>query len=220
VTTPQPAGGGAAPAGGYYGMLAADESGNNPQARNPSGAAGLYQFMPQTWASARAAIPGLPASPDAATPEQQHAAAQWFTQQNHDALSRSLGRAPSGGELRLAHYFGAGGARALLGVDPNTTFDQVPDGTLGAPTATVIAQNPNLRGRRVGDLITSYRQRFDSANPLGGAAPPARSTQVASAQPPVTSATATIPQPRTQAEVDALPPGTVFIAPNGTPKVR
>lgn len=222
--------GGAAPAGGgggamprdYYAGVAADESGNDPRITNPSGAAGLFQFMPGTWAEMRRAIPGLPERAQDATPEQQMAAAQHFTQQNHSTMSRALGRAPTGGELRLAHYFGAGGASALLGLDPNTPFERVPDGMLGAPTATVIAQNPNLRGQTVGGLLRQYRQRFDQFNPVGGG-PQTAQAPAAPAAPRPQAPTGTglsIPRVTSPDQVATLAPGTTFIAPDGSVRVR
>lgn len=203
------AGGGGSVGGGpapdsYYGGLSMDESSNNPQARHPLGGAGQYGFMPQTWDGARAAIPGLPAHPTQATPEQQLAAAQWVTQQNGAVMQRALGRAPTGGELRLAHFFGGAGASRLLGLDPNMTFDQVPDGVLGMPTRTVIEANPQLRGVTIGSLIQNYRRRYDQFNPLGGPAP----TQTAAA-PDITRAGSAMPQA-----------GQVYLAPDGRWRVR
>lgn len=162
------------PGGDYYTRVAFQESGNNPQSSSPYGGAGAYGFMPQTWSAARAAIPGLPDHPTQATPEQQLAAAQWVTQQNGAALSKALGRQPSGGELRLAHAFGAGGARAFLGLDPNTPIASLPDDfwqRMGEKFThqTFLAQNPVFAKMRAGDLINQYRQQFDGT--LGGATP-------------------------------------------------
>lgn len=225
----------------YYAGVASDESGGNPQATNPSGAGGMFQFLPGTWQSARAAVPGLPATPQEATPQQQQAAAEWFTRQNHDTMTRTLGRPPTGGELRLAHFFGAQGASGLLGLDPNTRFEQVPDGMLGAPTATVIAQNPSLRGQTIGSLLQGYRSRFDQFNPVGGGSqmagivpagsgtpgapqrlPPPSGPQGMAGATPLSPSSGGVGLPRVTSpqQLAALPPGTPFIAPDGSVRIR
>lgn len=151
----------------YYDMTEKGESSGNLTIVNPkSGATGLYQFMPDTWAAARKAVPGLPENIQDATREQQRAAMEWFTGNNAKSMAGDLGRQPTNGELRLAHYFGAKGAVALLGVDPNTKFTDLPQDfwqKIGAKFSndTLIAQNPNLKDKTVGAVIGGYRQQFD-----------------------------------------------------------
>jgi len=48
-----------------------------------SGAQGMYQFMPEIWAYARANIQGLPATPNEATQIQQNAVAYFYWTRNH-----------------------------------------------------------------------------------------------------------------------------------------
>ena len=105
--------GSAAQAGGlaqrYPGLMermALVESNGNPSARNPSGASGLYQFVPKT-----AAAYGLSDPFDA---QASANAAARLTLDNEASLRRSLGRDPTAGELYLAHQQGAGGASKLL----------------------------------------------------------------------------------------------------------
>lgn len=87
------------------------ESGMNQAARNPSGAAGLYQFMPATWRELARAH-GLPPHPgDEAA---QHVAMGHFTRANRLQLDRALGRPAAPWELYLAHNQGAAGASRLL----------------------------------------------------------------------------------------------------------
>ena len=204
----------------FLAQVAGEESGGQTSIPNSagSGAAGLYQFMPQTWAAARAAIPGLPETVAGATREQQHAAALWLQQQNATQLARTLGRAPTPADERLAWHFGAGGAAKLLTMPPNTPFEQVPDGVMGAPTATVIAQNPHLRGQTIGSLYGQYQARFGGGVPT--AAPPAapRPTQLA-AMPDNGSTVAAMPRTiTTEQERAMLRPGETYVGPDG--KVR
>jgi hypothetical protein len=90
----------------YKERLAQIESGGNPNARNPSGADGIYQIMPQT-----AKQYGVTNTRDAA---QNDAFIERFTADNAAYLRKQLGREPTEGELYLAHQQGAGGASKLL----------------------------------------------------------------------------------------------------------
>lgn len=148
-------------------LTARQESGNNPTITNKdTGAYGKYQFLPATGRDVARANPhlGLPEDVRQWTPQQQDQAKAAFDAMNSRQMaSMGGGKAPTAAELRLAHYFGAAGASRLLKMDPNTPFEAVPDGALGAPTAEVIRVNPNLRGMRVGDLIGQYRRQFDGA---------------------------------------------------------
>lgn len=87
-------------------QIADIESKFDPAAHNPSGASGLFQFMPAT-----ARQYGL-ANPFDATASADAAAR--LAKDNAAYLFRKLGRAPSVGELYLAHQQGAGGAAKLL----------------------------------------------------------------------------------------------------------
>lgn len=93
--------------------MATIESGGKTGARNPkSGALGAFQFVPST-----AAQYGLT---DPTDPVASADAAARLLVDNRDALARSLGRAPSSGELYLAHQQGAAGAAKLL-ANPNAS---------------------------------------------------------------------------------------------------
>ena len=64
--------------------IAFRESRNKLVDTNPvSGAQGMYQFMPEFWAYARANIRGLPATPNEATQIGQNAVAYFYWTRNH-----------------------------------------------------------------------------------------------------------------------------------------
>lgn len=91
----------------YLARVAQIESHGDPNAASPlSNARGLFQFIPST-----AALFGLKNRFD---PEASSYAAADLTAQNQKSLTRSLGRAPTYGELYLAHQQGARGAEKLL----------------------------------------------------------------------------------------------------------
>jgi len=90
----------------YLATTAGIESNGNPNARNPSGAAGMFQFMPAT-----AKQYGLTDPMDATASAD---AAARLAADNKASLSRALGRDVSDAELYLAHQQGAGGAAKLL----------------------------------------------------------------------------------------------------------
>lgn len=94
----------------YMTTVADIESRGNPNAKNPSGASGLFQFMPGT---ARQYGLSNPFDPAASADAAARLAAD-----NRGILRRTLGRDPTEGELYLAHQQGAGGAGKLL-ANPN-----------------------------------------------------------------------------------------------------
>lgn len=103
--------------------IAMAESGGNPNARaSTSSASGLFQFTNSTW---RAMVRkygreyGIKFS-DKASPDAQRVMAELLAQENSAVLSKALGREPTGGEIYLAHFAGAGGAKKLLTANPST----------------------------------------------------------------------------------------------------
>ena len=144
---------------GYLARTAQIESGGNPGATNPSGATGLFQFMPST--AAQYGL-GNPANPVASTNAAAHLAAD-----NAKVLSAGLGREPTAAELYLAHQQGAGGALGLL---------RNPD----APAASIIGKDAVLQNggnldMTAGQFAGMWENKFDngrpSAFPAGQAAP-------------------------------------------------
>jgi hypothetical protein len=134
------------------------ESRGNPRARNPSGASGLFQFMPQT-----AAQYGLQ---DPFNGEASADAAARLAADNRASLRSALRREPSDAELYLAHQQGAGGASALL-LNPNAPAHDVLARVYGDPNkaAAAIRQNGgnlNMTAREFAGLWTG---KFDA---LGG----------------------------------------------------
>lgn len=175
--TPAPAESGGAwqPDDRYFSTVMAQESGGDPNARNPrSSATGPYQFIDSTWRSYIAAQPEVFAG---MTPEQAMAArtdprfarlgAEWFTRQNLDELRRQGLPADAAG-AGLSHVFGAAGAATLLRADPNAPVESI-------LPAQVIAANPNLRGQTVGQLRQTFATRYGG----GGGGAPAMPTPIA-----------------------------------------
>lgn len=174
------------------GKLFQQESGNRPRPNAlGSGAGGRGQWMPGTWAAARAAIPGLPEDFNKATEAQEREVNAWFASKNQRAMTRELGRLATPGELRLAHFFGAAGAIALMRQDPETKFTDLPSDfwqKLGEPFSnqTFIRQNPGVKNQTIGGLLAQYRRDFERGSPTPGvrtAAPAAPGAPAAPAAP-------------------------------------
>lgn len=141
---------------GFMERMAQIESSGDPGASNPSGAAGLYQFMPKT-----AAAYGLadPYDPDASAQ-----AAARLTLDNAASLKRALGRDPTQGELYLAHQQGAGGASKLLANPDAPAADLV-----GAKAVTGNGGNSGMTAR---DFAGLWLSKFDGGRAMtmpGGA---------------------------------------------------
>ena len=83
------------------------ESKFDPKARNPSGASGVFQFMPSTWQQYGKGGHVFDA-------EANVDAGMRFTLANMQVLRNRLGREPTPGEVYLSHQQGAGGASKLM----------------------------------------------------------------------------------------------------------
>jgi hypothetical protein len=132
--------------------IAQVESGMNPKAKNPrSSAGGLFQFIDST-----AAQYGLA---DRFDPYQASDAAARLLRDNTAYLTRKLGRAPSAGELYLAHQQGAGGAAKLLS-NPGAAAVSV----VGNGAVKLNGGDPNMTA---GQFAALWTRKFDGAAPQG-----------------------------------------------------
>lgn len=135
----------------YFKQLAKIESSDNPNAKNPvSSAKGRYQFIDST-----AKQYGITAQ--FGTPEyeqQERAAVEKFTVDNFNQLQKALKRAPTPGELYLAHQQGAGGASKILS-SPNARAVDV----LGKDAVLKNGGNENMTAQEFAQKWTS---KFES----------------------------------------------------------
>lgn len=123
----------------YYNILAAIESGGNPNAKaSTSSASGLYQFTKGTWTSL-----GFDWS-NVFDVGQQNQAIQVLTNQNASILSNN--NIPINNQsLYAAHFFGAGTASDILGASNGTPISSL-------VSANAISANPFLSGMNVGEF--------------------------------------------------------------------
>lgn len=160
--------------GSYTDRMVAMESNGDPNARNPlSSATGAGQFIDGTWLQFAQANPDrfqgmsrdqiLAARND---PNLSREAVDWYRRENLAALE-GQGLPANDGTAALAHRFGPQGAAGLLRADPNAPID-------GIVGPQVMAANPDLAGRSVGQVVGNYAQRFGGSQPSpSGSAPPA-----------------------------------------------
>jgi hypothetical protein len=143
--------------------IKADESGGDPNARNPlSSAAGAGQFINSTWQQFAQANPQLfqgmtPEQVLAArsNPELMDRAIMWYRGVNERQLSQA-GIDPTDANLALAHRFGGGGAAAIVRAkeaNPATPMSAV-------VTPEVLRANPDLASRTVGDVVAATERRY------------------------------------------------------------
>jgi hypothetical protein len=125
----------------YRGAKAAESSGNPNAVNSITGAAGLFQFMPQTWAGVvRQYGERYGIRPDGIMdPEQQQRAIQAITENEYAPVVQRAGLQPTPENLYLVHLLGAPTFRALASADPS------------APAASVIRNWTNAAGRGVFD---------------------------------------------------------------------
>lgn len=97
--------------------IAMQESGGNPNAKNPASTAmGLYGIEAPTWRNlVQQYGPSLGVSMrDRVDPVKNTIMANALMKENRNMLQKTLGREPTGGELYLAHFLGAGDTQKLL----------------------------------------------------------------------------------------------------------
>lgn len=210
-------GGSASPTGGYLSRIIGDESGGNPNAKNPrSTAAGAGQFTDGTWLSLLPSVApeyaNLPRDQQLALRSDPGLSARMiagYAQQNAPRLAAS-GLPVNDATLALAHRYGPDGATKLLRADPSAQLSDLLGGD-------VMAANPNLAGRTVGQDVAGFQQRYGSGLTVPGLAqgvPAGRGMQISGlggAAPPNALA---LPQPVQTASLsntanDASAPGTV-----------
>jgi hypothetical protein len=120
-----------------------------------------------------------------------------FTQQNAAILSQRIGRAPSEGELYIAHFFGPGGAGKLIGLvgsNPRATAANVFPQAARANRPIFYDRQGNARS--VAGVYAELVRRFQVASQ--GSSPPATGTVARSGAP------ANAPRTGTLAVADAL----------------
>jgi hypothetical protein len=208
------------------------ESGLNPQAgAATSSARGLFQFIETTWLAtikqAGAAL-GLGRYADAITqtasgnyevrdpgmrseilklrndPNANALMAGAFTEGNASALSERLGRAPSEGELYIAHFLGVGGAARLIGLagsNPSArAADYFPNAAQANPSIFYDRATGAPRSlAQVRDILTARydvargSQDFAAATTPADPAAPADATSGATTSGATTSAAVAVP---------------------------
>lgn len=167
------------PVADQAGLLATGkiESNFDPGARNGS-SRGLYQFQPATFASV--------GGQDINDPGQQADAAAKLWASNRQALSQTLGRAPTDSDLYLAHQQGAGGASALIRAPAGQNAIQalVQAGIYKNPAVArrAIMNNGGTRQTTAGQFVQGWADKFGKAmGATGGASPSGPAGQGASA---------------------------------------
>lgn len=175
----------------YLYRVALRESSLDPKAQaKTSSAAGLFQFIEQTWLGAvkkyggahglsahAAAIEtdrkGRFVVPDSAKKqeilnlrfdaEKASALAGELARENKAALERALGRAVDGAELYAAHFLGASGATRLLAAEAGASAAKL---LPAAAKANAHVFYDNGRERTVGEVIDSFRKTIGAAREL------------------------------------------------------
>ncbi|MEK7266784.1 MAG: transglycosylase SLT domain-containing protein [Pseudomonadota bacterium] len=172
----------------YLYRVAMRESSLNPSAKaKTSSAAGLFQFIDQTWLGAvkkYGAAHGLAA--EAADikigdngklsvadpqrrkeildlrldPEKASALAGELARENKSALEGTLGRAVDAAELYAAHFLGAGGAKKLLSAGAHESAAAL---LPAAAEANRHVFYDGARARSVGEVIDSFRRTIGEA---------------------------------------------------------
>ena len=200
------------------------ESGLNPQAGAPtSSARGLFQFVEQTWLGTikqSGAALGYGRYADAITrtasghyqvddpvmrseilklrndPTANAVMAGAFTRANAEILTNRLGRAPSEGELYMAHFLGAGGAARLITLAGSSPSASAADffGHAARANASIFYDRATGVARSLAQVRNVLTARYDVARSNQG---PAGGVAQAASEPAAPAATAAVAVPDT-----------------------
>jgi hypothetical protein len=193
----------------YLVKTAKRESNLNPDAKaSTSSATGLFQFIEQTWlglvkregpnlgmgeqaeaiqrdSGGRYVVPEAEARQQILAlrkdPALSARLAGLFTRENRASLREALGRDPTGGELYIAHFLGAGGARELI-----TMAEGNPDRAAASAFPDAAAANRSIFFERNGRARSAREVygRLVSYHDGAGPAMPAAGTALAHVDPP------------------------------------
>lgn len=130
------------------------ESGDNPIAKNPrSSASGVGQFLDSTWVSMMHKY-----HPEISDPLKYkndpvlgHEMVNHYAEENMVYLKKN-GVDITPGNVYLAHFLGPAGAVKMNNLDPNMPMKQALVGIFGDNASKVLAANPFLANKTVGDL--------------------------------------------------------------------
>lgn len=140
------------------------ESGLNPAARNPrSSAAGLFQFIDDTWARFGGG--------DKLDPALSARNGARLLAENSAGLNRALGRPPAGWELYLAHQQGLGGARELLRDPSRSAVEALRAAGVRNP-ARALTLNGGRANMTAGEFAGIWQRKFGDTGPALAAVTP------------------------------------------------
>lgn len=148
----------------YIQKVSSAESGNRTSARNPFGAAGLYQFVPSTWRSLNQKYNLGYTQDDRLDPQKSDKVMKLFTEENRKYLKKSLGREPDDYELYLAHGFGAAGAKNLinkLSESPNTTTAEYFSPLIQKQNRALLF-NKDGSAKTIAEVSNHFRQKMNA----------------------------------------------------------
>ena len=171
---------------------------NPATGKRVSTAAGLGQFLDETWRS----MGGTGANRFSEV-EQSRVLAE-FTAKNTDDLRTAIGREPAAEEVYLAHLLGMGGAKKVLRADRTTPIADL--------VGQAIADGNGMKGMSVAQAIEHWREKLShaGAEPTTAARPTdvQRSADAVGTPVDVEAQTA-----RVQAALDAIPEHVADVVP-------
>jgi hypothetical protein len=147
--------------------VAAGESGGNPNARNGiSGASGLYQFTPGTFAdflNSGGSKLGF-TQKDINSRAAQEAAMTWHTDQSANAVAAITGQSANYDQLAFGHMFGTGALTGALQADPSTPLSKVISAQAIKNNPTVVNSNMTV-GQALQAVGNYYKSRGQGSVP-------------------------------------------------------
>lgn len=136
--------------------IAQAESSYEAGVKNKTGssAKGLFQFVDSTWKR----MGGKPG--EQTDPYKNAELGAQYTSDNIGSLRKSLGRDPTYGEVYAAHHFGSGVSKMIANSRENESIERgLAQFNSPSQVRKIMAQNPSLRGKTVGDVMGNLHQK-------------------------------------------------------------
>lgn len=190
---------------GFYTGAQAAESAGNANAVNPvSGASGLYQFMPDTWAGVvRNYGQRYGIRPDGIMdPAQQELAIRAITENEYAPVVQRAGREARPEELYSVHLFGGPTYTRLATADPSAPASEALAGNrvswnaIHAANRGVFGGDPNISAGEALQRVQAYYTRKATGSPRKAVSP--RQVVVSKPSPAPGPAPASTPTPTDQ----------------------
>lgn len=138
----------------------AESSGRAEAKAATSSAAGHHQFIEKTWKELTARHGKNYTLEDRFNPEKSREIAGLYTEENRQALTKSLGREPTDTQLYAAHFLGTTGAKKFLLASPKKLARDVVDKAQVRANKNIFYDSKTKKPRTVAQVYSILQKKI------------------------------------------------------------